>query len=202
MDHEAPVTNTPDQNNPTTMSLSSPLYNKKRKVQFGTVVINEHPIIVGCNPAVSSGVPLSIDWDRISQSVMSIHDYETIREPVRVEDLSMILKDSSDRYYMLQNLGYSYKELREAEKAVDMIRKFRQQSYEDYEHDIYMDNRDDDKCAQRLRTIQDRWMSRNGNSSSRTAMSKSIHQFSVNLIPRRLRLRSALRVQPVTGSYF
>lgn len=201
MDHETQVASTSDENIPampqnSPTSLLSPS-DSKRKVQFGTVIINEHPIIVGCNPAVSSGVPLSIDWERISQRVMSIHDYETIREPDRVEDHSMLLKDSTDRYYILQNLGYSYKEMREAEKAVDMIRKFRQQSYEESEYDIYMDTRDDEECQHRSRMAQERLSARSSN--NRTALTKSIHQISTNLIPRRLRVRSMFRVRPVSG---
>ena len=201
MDHETQVASTSDENIPampqnSPTSLLSPS-DSKRKVQFGTVIINEHPIIVGCNPAVSSGVPLSIDWERISQRVMSIHDFETIREPDRVEDHSMLLKDSTDRYYILQNLGYSYKEMREAEKAVDMIRKFRQQSYEESEYDIYMDTRDDEECQHRSRMAQERLSARSSN--NRTALTKSIHQISTNLIPRRLRVRSMFRVRPVSG---
>ena len=201
MDHETQVASTSDENIPA-MPQNSPTSSlspsdSKRKVQFGTVIINEHPIIVGCNPAVSSGVPLSIDWERISQRVMSIHDYETIREPDRVEDHSMLLKDSTDRYYILQNLGYSYKEMREAEKAVDMIRKFRQQSYEESEYDIYMDTRDDEECQHRSRMAQERLSARSSN--NRTALTKSIHQISTNLIPRRLRVRSMFRVRPVSG---
>lgn len=201
MDHETQVASTSDENIPampqnSPTSLLSPS-DSKRKVQFGTVIINEHPIIVGCNPAVSSGVPLSIDWERISQRVMSIHDYETIREPDRVEDHSMLLKDSTDRYYILQNLGYSYKEMREAEKTVDMIRKFRQQSYEESEYDIYMDTRDDEECQHRSRMAQERLSARSSN--NRTALTKSIHQISTNLIPRRLRVRSMFRVRPVSG---
>ena len=201
MDHETQVASTSDENIPampqnSPTSLLSPS-DSKRKVQFGTVIINEHPIIVGCNPAVSSGVPLSIDWERISQRVMSIHDYETLREPDRVEDHSMLLKDSTDRYYILQNLGYSYKEMREAEKAVDMIRKFRQQSYEESEYDIYMDTRDDEECQHRSRMAQERLSARSSN--NRTALTKSIHQISTNLIPRRLRVRSMFRVRPVSG---
>ena len=194
MDQETPLTYKLDMNRPTippqdVPTLPSPLCTVTRKVQFGTVVINEHPIIVGCNPAVSSGVPLSIDWERVSQRVMSIQDYETIRKPVRVEDNSMLLKDSTDRYYMLQSLGYSYKELRDAEKAVDMIRKFRQQSYEEYEYDNYMDSRNDDDAMT---------PGRNGKSDPRKNMSKSFQQFSANLmIPRRLRVRSVFRVRPV-----
>ena len=201
MDHETQVASTSDENIPampqnSPTSLLSPS-DSKRKVQFGTVIINEHPIIVGCNPAVSSGVPLSIDWERISQRVMSIHDFETIREPDRVEDHSMLLKDSTDRYYILQNLGYSYKEMREAEKTVDMIRKFRQQSYEESEYDIYMDTRDDEECQHRSRMAQERLSARSSN--NRTALTKSIHQISTNLIPRRLRVRSMFRVRPVSG---
>ena len=187
-------------------------FERKRKVQFGTVIINEHPIIIGCNPAVSSGVPMSIAWERVSQRIMSIQDYETIRAPYRVDDHSMLLKDSTDRFYIFQNLGYSYKEIRDAEKAADLIRKYRQESIEDYEYDNYhhdMDQRDDDNdegyYQRRLRMAQGRALLSRSDSSTRSSgmfSTKSFHQISTstkNLIPRRFRERSLFRVRPVTG---
>ena len=200
MDHEVPTTTTtssletiPVVEDTTTTPLSEAIPAKKQKVHFGTVIINEHPIIVGCNPAVSSGVPLSIDWDRISQKIMSIQEYEIIRGPVRVPDFSMLMRDSSDRYFLLTSLGYSYKELRQAEKEMDILRKLRQESFEDFEYDRYHDDRNDIESQARGST--------NTCSSSSRILSRSVHQLGTNLklIPRRLRVRTVFRMRPVAG---
>ena len=201
MDHEVPTTTTtsaletiPVVEDTTTTPLSEATPAKKQKVHFGTVIINEHPIIVGCNPAVSSGVPLSIDWDRISQTIMSIQEYEIIREPDRVEDSSMLKKDSSDRYFMLTSLGYSYKELRQAEKEVDIIRKLRQESFEDFENDRYHDDRNDVESQARGST------NTTTSTSSSRFFSRSVPPvggpINLKIIPRRLRV--VFRMRPVT----
>ena len=202
MDHEVPTTTTtssletiPVVEDTTTTPLSEATPAKKQKVHFGTVIINEHPIIVGCNPAVSSGVPLSIDWDRVSQTIMSIQEYEIIREPDRVEDSSMLKKDSSDRYFMLTSLGYSYKELRQAEKEMDILRKLRQESFEDFEYDRYHDDRNDVESQARGSTN-----TTTSSTSSSRFFSRSVHPvggpINLKIIPRRLRV--VFRMRPVT----
>jgi hypothetical protein len=103
----------------------------KKTVQFGTITINEHPIIIGCNPAVSSGVPITIGWYSISQTIMTIQEYEMIRQPERVLYRTMLRQPSTERYAILQNLGFTRHELYEAEEAVNIIRELRYQSYLD-----------------------------------------------------------------------
>jgi hypothetical protein len=103
----------------------------KKQVQFSTVTIKEYPIIIGCNPGVSAGVPMSIDWDCFHQVILSINEYETMRIPQRVTDIGHLLLKAEDRYIRLQNLGFTYQELRLAEQAATSSRNLRYESYLD-----------------------------------------------------------------------
>lgn len=104
---------------------------KSKSVSFGSVVIHEHPIIVGCNPAVSSGVPITIGWYSVSKTEMSIIEYEAIREPERVSRRALLRQHPLTRFTLLQNLGFSRQELHRAEQMTSAIRKFREQSFLD-----------------------------------------------------------------------
>jgi hypothetical protein len=106
-----------------------------KRVQFGTVTIQEYPIIIGCNPAVSAGVPMTIDWEWYSQTILSMLEYDTLRAPQRLNDSSQLLVDSEDRYVRLHNLGFTYQEMRLAEQTATMIRKLRYESYLDDDDD-------------------------------------------------------------------
>ena len=110
-------------------------------VSFGSVIVNEHPIIVGCNPAVSSGVPMTIGWYTVSKTEMSLQEYEEMRRPERVSRRALLRQHPLERYTLLQNLGFSRVELHRAEQSASVIRELRIQSYLD----------DVDNCDKKLR---------------------------------------------------
>jgi len=51
-------------------------------VSFTDVEVRSYPIILGDNPAVSAGPPLTIDWDPSHLAVCSVDDYEKTREGI------------------------------------------------------------------------------------------------------------------------
>ena len=102
-----------------------------KTVTFGSVVINEHPIIVGCHPSVSSGVPITIGWYAVSKTEMSLQKYEELREPERVSHRLLLKQHPSERYMLLQNLGFSRQELHRAEEAAKATRELREESFLD-----------------------------------------------------------------------
>jgi hypothetical protein len=53
----------------------------KSTVRFHTVEIIELPLCVGDNPAVSAGVPISLDWDAQRRTTLSLDWFEAIRPP-------------------------------------------------------------------------------------------------------------------------
>ena len=50
------------------------------RVTIDKVQIREYPIILGCNPAVSQGPPLEIDWKHQSEKNYEFDKYESGRE--------------------------------------------------------------------------------------------------------------------------
>jgi NH3-dependent NAD+ synthetase len=102
-----------------------------KTVTFGSVVINEHPIIVGCHPSVSSGVPITIGWYAVTKTEMSLQKYEELREPERVSHRLLLKQHPSERFMLLQNLGFSRQELHRAEEAAKAIRELREESFLD-----------------------------------------------------------------------
>jgi hypothetical protein len=53
------------------------------KVKFDQVFIHEFAIILGDNPAVSKGAPVTIGWKPVAHDVMDVDIYEYLREPER-----------------------------------------------------------------------------------------------------------------------
>lgn len=102
-----------------------------KKVRFSSVTIHEHPTLVGCNPAVSAGVPLTIDWQAVSSSEMSVDEFEAYRAPRRVSNPIFLRHDATERWTLLKNLGFDSEEMRVAEESAGVIRISRQLSNEE-----------------------------------------------------------------------
>lgn len=51
-----------------------------KEVCFGDLVIYEFPNILGDNPAVSEGAPLTIGWKHDSKNVLGVDYYEYLRQ--------------------------------------------------------------------------------------------------------------------------
>jgi hypothetical protein len=94
-------------------------------------MVHEHPIIVGCNPAVSDGVPITIDWCPVSTHHLSIDAYEHVRSPERVTQRILLRQSPQERWDILHNLGCLSEEMRLAEQDANEIRQLRQLSKHD-----------------------------------------------------------------------
>lgn len=62
-----------------------------KKVCFDDVQIREFPFILGDNPGVSKGAPLSIDWKHQHEDVTDIDVFEHCRAPVRRHRRKIVL---------------------------------------------------------------------------------------------------------------
>lgn len=52
----------------------------KNEIGWGDLAIYEFPNILGDNPAVGDGAPLTIGWEHESESVVAIEYYEFLRQ--------------------------------------------------------------------------------------------------------------------------
>ena len=60
------------------MSMKVLTENEKPKVWFDRVEVYEHAYILGDNPSVSDGAPLSIAWKAQAKNVYELEYYETM----------------------------------------------------------------------------------------------------------------------------
>lgn len=117
-------------------STISDLANTKKTVRFDTVTVHEHPIIIGCNPAVTSGVPITIAWNSVSSRKIPFLEFEFDRRKKRVANPAFLKQTKSERWNILQNLGFASDEMRLAEHEAQEIRCLRNLTYMEYTDDL------------------------------------------------------------------
>lgn len=54
-----------------------------RQVTFSTVEVRSYPVILGFNPSVSRGPPITIDWDYFNKCFIPVQHFERTRPPTR-----------------------------------------------------------------------------------------------------------------------
>ena len=66
---------------------SAPITHDPKKVSFDSIEIRQYPRILGDNPSVSCGAPISLSWEYFQDGsvLCSIDDWETMRNGERYE---------------------------------------------------------------------------------------------------------------------
>ena len=104
-----------------------------KKVRFGELVITEFPIILGDNPAVTSGAPVTIDWTSQGEVSYKINVYESVRGTRRRR--RKLLITVSNRAILLLAAGYSIDEIADASINAQQIKYGRQESMQNQSWD-------------------------------------------------------------------
>ncbi len=99
-----------------------------KKVWFDSVSINYHKMILGDNPAVSDGAPVTIGWDAHDFEIVDVDCFEATR-PKNKRQSSMKLPVEDRAAILLQN-GYSIKQLAKTLQQVEEIQRQRAESSE------------------------------------------------------------------------
>lgn len=108
-----------------TVDVSSSYY---KKVWFDSVAINYHKMILGDNPAVSDGAPVTIGWDAHDVEVVDVECFEATRP--KAKKLSSLKLPVEDRAAILLENGYTIKQLAKTLEQVEEIQRQRAQSCE------------------------------------------------------------------------
>lgn len=87
----------------------------KSTVMFKRIEIREYPICLGDNPSVSSGPPVTIDWEHMETRSFDFEDYESSKLERR--QLHEMVLPRKVREQMLKNSGHSKRELANAVRA-------------------------------------------------------------------------------------
>jgi hypothetical protein len=96
-------------------------------VDFSTVQINSHEIMLGDHPSVSSGPPFTIEWTALHSCELTVDEYEE-RNPYPRSSLEALLLPKAVREDRLRKQGYSAQQLEIATQAVNKVKENRQAS--------------------------------------------------------------------------
>lgn len=97
--------------------------NSMLTVRFDMVEIRCYPIILGDNPSVSCGPPLSIDWHPINTFTFQIDDYEnTTKVDGDQREFGATLIPNDWREQLLLHEGVTKEELRQSNKEIKRIK--------------------------------------------------------------------------------
>jgi len=109
-----------------TLKSQFPDFAKPKSVRFDTVEIREHASILGCNPGVTSGPPLTICWKVLNSQILPLEEYEASRGPRRS---ALFLKRSkTEREQLLLRSGFDKDQIQKAEELAKAIRSSREES--------------------------------------------------------------------------
>ncbi|KAG7342837.1 hypothetical protein IV203_020781 [Nitzschia inconspicua] len=114
-------------------------------VQFSTVEIRNYRMVLGDNPSVTSGVPVTLDWLYDECMVCDVSDYEDSRPPRR--DRAQMMLPAEYRARLVMDTGSSRKEIQQRQKEVNIQRSQRRRTLElehfDSQVDHYFSKRSD-----------------------------------------------------------
>merc|ERR1712224_642372 len=96
-----------------------------KKIFFDEVMVREYPRILGDNPAVSDGAPVTIDWKEQDTYMININVYEHTRAPVRRKKRKKLLLSATKRLKILIDAGYNIEEIGEAILDVEKSKRER-----------------------------------------------------------------------------
>jgi len=102
---------------------------RRRSVTFRDVTVHAHPVILGDNPAVSSGPPVTIDWEAFHSAKAPIDDYEATKPEPREKHQMIVPRALREDW--LHDSGYSRREITDASKEVLRGKARRQRSAAD-----------------------------------------------------------------------
>jgi hypothetical protein len=103
---------------------------KGKRVRFSVLQIRDYPICVGNNPAVSKGVPITIDWTHDGEVTVSIDDYEHSRAGTPPRCMLELRIPPKMRTDILKQLGNSAADMMAGTKAANVVRFQRRRTIE------------------------------------------------------------------------
>mmetsp|Transcript_21155 Transcript_21155/g.60388 ORF Transcript_21155/g.60388 Transcript_21155/m.60388 type:complete len:351 (-) Transcript_21155:62-1114(-) len=100
---------------------------KKKVVRFSTITVYEMPVVLGDNPSVSSGCPITIDWKPQRRSWIPLEHFEAHRPRRRCT--KQLRLSARGRRTILLRAGHTASELHSSMANARTIQKQRMASY-------------------------------------------------------------------------
>jgi hypothetical protein len=102
-----------ESDSPTTSSTRKPI----RSVEFGSIEIRQHGLVLGDHPDCSYGPPVQLGWDCLERTVQHIEDYEFSRGPRRRKN-NLAINYYERKSLLKNNAGLTDEEIKQATKKV------------------------------------------------------------------------------------
>lgn len=99
-----------------------------RSVRFAQAHIRKYAVCVGDNPAVSLGVPVSLDWQVVSEETCPVVDALHLEESFPHLTEEELRLPSQEREAMVRNAGFTTEEIRTSVRAVNMAKMEREKT--------------------------------------------------------------------------
>lgn len=98
-----------------------------KPVAFTEVCVHLHQMILGDNPAVTRGAPVTMDWKIMSADYLSLDAYEAQKEKLPHKTMAQLRMGQVRRENIAKLSGYTKEEIAEAIETVNAIRKSRRE---------------------------------------------------------------------------
>ena len=95
-----PPSSAPSTKSTVTDNTTTTASHNNSKVRFDQVFIHEFPIILGDNPSVSKGAPLTLDWKALRHDAVELDMYEYLRAPERKDNRRRLILSNNRRMKM------------------------------------------------------------------------------------------------------
>lgn len=116
---------------PPSPSNNSPRLPKRNssQVSFSQIHIREYPIIVGDNPSVLTGTPVTIDWEFVEEMEFAVDEYEQ-GKPTAPRTMVELRMPASHRDAILKKQGFSLSERNHGKKMANIAKSRRRRTSE------------------------------------------------------------------------
>mmetsp|Transcript_2299 Transcript_2299/g.3507 ORF Transcript_2299/g.3507 Transcript_2299/m.3507 type:complete len:391 (-) Transcript_2299:420-1592(-) len=98
-----------------------------KNCRFSTTEIRIYPIILGDNPSVSDGPPITIDWNIITSKTIPVEEFErlvlTSKTRRGIEKAIACPYSRKERENMLRKSGYSLSDIEEGMETISKVKK-------------------------------------------------------------------------------
>lgn len=82
-------------------------HSKESKLSFSSISVRVYPVLIGDNPSVTEGVPLTIGWEPSAEESFAVEEYESSHKAEPVSSLQEMKFTEQQRAQIAKNLGYS-----------------------------------------------------------------------------------------------
>lgn len=97
----------------------------KKSVCFGVIQVREYNRVLGDNPDVLFGPPISLGWDYVQREALPIEKYETTKSPRKT---SLKMSSVTRRNMLINVFEVPAEEIKAVEREVKKIQKQRSQT--------------------------------------------------------------------------